>query len=131
MHLRGLTLVILVLSLGIGSTVTQVIAWATMLPAQFSESGSVEEAVRNTFDGKHACSLCKLADAQREAEESNSAPAGSKNQGSSMTLVLRLYQILVAEIYAPSGKFIPYWVTDERAEHISVLPEVPPPDCIC
>ena len=126
--MRGLLVVALVLSLGLGSTVLQVIAWATMLPAQFAETGSVTEAVSNTFDGEHACSMCEMADAQRELEQQNQSSAPAKKKSLASSLELQRYQISKLQVYPPSGQRLPVDHDGELAETLAVLPDLPPPD---
>lgn len=126
--MRGLLIVSIVLSIGMGSTVIQVIAWATMLPAQLAETGSVKQAVSNTFDGKHACSMCKIAEAQREAEQQGQLPAQGQKKGAAKSIDLQRYQIASLQVYPPSGDLIPVRREQERAQRVTTLPDVPPPD---
>lgn len=58
----------IVLFYGGGSVWLQGIAWLTMVPEQIVTSGSIEQGLKNTFNGKHACALCKAA-AQLRAQE--------------------------------------------------------------
>ena len=57
------------LACGLGSSLVQVFAWATMIPDQLEKTGDVMVAIENTFDGEHACSMCAMAAEMREAEQ--------------------------------------------------------------
>ena len=46
----------------------QTVAWTTML-ANNLRNGCLAEAVENTFDGKHPCSLCKQITAGKKSEK--------------------------------------------------------------
>ena len=69
------------LSCGLGPTFVQVIGWATMIPAELSKTGSVTQALENTFSGEHPCELCKLAEKLEIVESGDSeeeTPSPSK-----------------------------------------------------
>lgn len=66
---RHITALMLVLTLGLHWTVLQSVAWMGML-VNYSSTGSFEEALEKTFDGKHPCKLC-LAVAAGERSERN------------------------------------------------------------
>ena len=52
----------------------QAVAWTGMLVAR-TQQGSVEEAVRTTFDGDHPCSLCQVVEeGRRQQQENDPAP---------------------------------------------------------
>lgn len=60
---------------------TQIVAWSTMLPQQLLKTNSIEQAIENTFNGEHACALCKISEAQRkqgESQEEENAPTQVK-----------------------------------------------------
>ncbi len=44
------------------------VAWSRMIQ-QYSAEGSFESALKKTFDGKHACSLCKKIDLAKQQEK--------------------------------------------------------------
>ena len=72
---------ILVLSMclacGLGSSLVQVVAWATMIPDQLEKTGDVMTAIENTFSGGHACSMCEAAAQMRIAELDSEQKKGS------------------------------------------------------
>lgn len=63
-------LIVTALLAGIGGhwAILQSIAWATMLADNLQRS-SVIEAVSNTFDGEHPCSMCKAIKQGRTEEK--------------------------------------------------------------
>lgn len=58
----------LFVSLGGHLALLQTIAWGNMLVA-FSQTASIEEATRKTFDGEHPCPLCEVVKESRKHEE--------------------------------------------------------------
>jgi len=66
--------VALVLTTGAHWATLQVGAWVGMF-ARFSEEGSVGEAISKTFDGKHACRLCRWVKEGRAAENGKNEQA--------------------------------------------------------
>lgn len=70
----------LFLSAGGHWAMLQGVAWATMVH-DFSQTGSLTEAVEKTFDGRHPCPLCKkIASAQTQEvqQEGSKAPSTVK-----------------------------------------------------
>jgi hypothetical protein len=51
----------------------QTVAWSTML-AENLQSSSVSEAIQNTFDGNHPCSLCKQIAKGKQSEKKTEFP---------------------------------------------------------
>lgn len=51
----------MVLSYGGGSALLQGVAWATMLSKEMVTANSIEDGIRNTFDGSKSCSLCEAS----------------------------------------------------------------------
>jgi len=58
------------LSCGLGSSLVQLVAWAGMFTEEIEQTNSVTQALENTFDGEHKCSMCEIAAGIREAEQS-------------------------------------------------------------
>jgi len=50
----------------------QTMAWTKMI-ADFSQNGDLKSAITKTFDGSHACSLCKCIKAGKEKEKKQDA----------------------------------------------------------
>ena len=80
---RVLLLLVLLFCSGTGAVVIQTIGWVTMLPQQISETGSVKQAVENTFGGEHPCGLCKMAKKlnQTNGEAPHPTKSGEKDHG--------------------------------------------------
>lgn len=49
------------LSCSLGPVLVQIVGWATMIPKEFSQTNSLNEAIEKTFSGEHPCTFCKLA----------------------------------------------------------------------
>ena len=62
-----LLVAILSLTVGFHWTLLQSVAWVGMI-VEYSGQGSFQQAVANTFDGQHACPICKLVRAGKNAE---------------------------------------------------------------
>ena len=62
--------IVLALCLSIGAhwVVLQSVAWGTMV-AQYAQHVPLSQAVAQTFDGDHPCSLCKRISAARHSEK--------------------------------------------------------------
>ena len=59
---------LLILSLGLHWAVLQSVAWTTML-VERTQTASLAQAVRTTFDGQHTCKLCNAVAAGQHAEK--------------------------------------------------------------
>jgi hypothetical protein len=70
-------------SIGLHWIVLQSVAWTTMLAANLS-CGSLHDAVQQTFDGNHPCSLCKAIAKGRQSEKKADFP----NPGKKLDVVL-------------------------------------------
>ena len=69
--LKIIAVIILTLSLGLHWALLQSVAWAGMM-VTFSQEGSIASAIEKTFNGKHACKLCRVVRAGCSQEK---APA--------------------------------------------------------
>lgn len=58
----------IILGMGAHWAILQSVAWTGML-VSYSRQGSFKEALQNTFDGRHACELCKFVKAGRQSEQ--------------------------------------------------------------
>ena len=67
--LKCLILIGALISCGLGAAFVQTIGWATMIRAELSKTGSVAEAIENTFDGKKPCQFCTMAAELQQSEE--------------------------------------------------------------
>lgn len=121
----------LVLSLGVGTTVIQVIGWATMIPTQLAETGSITEAVENTFDGNHACPMCEIAAAKREVETEDPAspdqPQPDKKKAKS---AYTLCSFSSFPVYTPERSSFSFPENSPYLSGQSASPDTPPPQLL-
>ncbi len=78
MLLKSILVIAILLSCGLGSSLVQIVAWATMIPDQLDKTGNIVAAIENTFDGNHPCPMCKLAAELRPAEQEPEQPGSDK-----------------------------------------------------
>ncbi|MBL9137530.1 MAG: hypothetical protein JNK85_16780 [Verrucomicrobiales bacterium] len=69
----------LALSMGLDWAALQAVAWTRML-AGFSQSMPIGQAITQTLDGLHPCTLCLAIRRGREAERKTSSPITLENQ---------------------------------------------------
>ena len=75
---RWLVVSALCISVGGPWLALQSIAWGVMI-AKYSQSGTIAQAVAQTFDGQHACSLCQgIAKAQQSEKKREAQSLPSK-----------------------------------------------------
>lgn len=124
-------MVLLILSLGVGSIIIQVLGWATMLPAQLAQTGSVSQAVENTFDGEHACPMCKIASAKRETEQQQSpdAPA-QKDQKVKEKQPFITFSIEASKTFSQLQHTFPALSDDLAQRSYGHHPDTPPPQAL-
>lgn len=69
----GKLLVALALAFSLGAhwSLLQVVAWVNMT-VTYSQDATLGEAIEKTFDGKHACQLCKLVTEGKQKEQKQS-----------------------------------------------------------
>ena len=72
-------------SIGLHTVVIQTTAWVSMLVQYSMETGSVVQAVADTFDGEHGCPLCALA---KKTQQSPSDDKQAPEPGSDLKLHL-------------------------------------------
>jgi hypothetical protein len=85
----------------------------------YSQDGTVGEALAKTLDGKHPCALCKAIAAGKKSEKKSEFPAGGKKFEFS-------YSATVIVFSAPTR----FWKTgglEERARSLNHAPPAPPP----
>ena len=117
---RGLVL-LLCLTLGFQWALLQGIAWTGMF-IDFASEGSVIEAVEKTFDGQHACALCKKV---KEGSRDSSQKKTSQNDltGKSLNAVLVGHLVLIP----PAAETMFFAALDVALVHRNGTPEPPPP----
>ncbi len=95
--------VIALLGSGDSGAMLQLCAWAGMLPSYFVQTGSVQQALSQTFDGDHPCPMCKAVSALKEQEEKNQ-PA--PNNDRSLKIKLPQWSIQLDNHHLTSAKQI-------------------------
>lgn len=112
----GLTLALL---LGWNSTVLQGLAWCSMV-VTYGQQAPLKTAVAWTFDGRHPCQLCRLAQKTASSEQQpKSIPTASKVEG----VVPMLSEVAVPRVPVPLPAFAHALVPPSR----TLRPVVPPP----
>jgi hypothetical protein len=105
-------------SLGLHWGFLQSVAWVGMV-VNYSQEGTVGEALAKTLDGKHPCALCKAIAKGKQTEKKSEFPAGGKKFEFS-------YSATVFVFSAPTH----FWKAggpEERAYSLNHAPAVPPP----
>jgi len=114
----------LMVSIGLHTVVIQSAAWAGMLVSYSLKSGSVVQAVSETFDGEHPCELCKLAQQQADKEPADDKQAPKVDGKLKVHLIAEVIPAVV--ISAPP----PLVFTAAAEVRLCVLqhtPDTPPP----
>jgi hypothetical protein len=105
-------------SIGLHWAVFQSVAWFGMV-ISYSQRGPLTEALSQTFDGKHPCSLCnKIAEAKKGQPKSERQFEGKK---------LECVDLRRPNPNLPAPSFACQHSTDTEAPLLSVRPPVPPP----
>jgi hypothetical protein len=110
--------VALACSIGLHWGFLQSVAWVGMV-VNYSQEGTVGEALAKTLDGKHPCALCKAIAKGKQTEKKSEFPAGGKKFEFS-------YSATVFVFSAPTH----FWKgsgLEERAYSLNHAPPVPPP----
>lgn len=108
--------------------VLQMVAWSKML-AQYGEERGLAAAVQETFDGKHACSMCKKIAAGREEEREKKSPVSAQPQENSAKWIGMSFETIV-----PTPRWRELTPSVRRTNplmHVSqwdAQPPVPPPE---
>ena len=108
-------------SIGLHWGFLQSVAWVGMV-VNYSQDGTVGEALAKTLDGKHPCALCKAIAKGKQTEKKSEFPAGGKKFEFS-------YSATVFVFSAPTH----FWKAsglEERADSLNHAPPVPPPKLI-
>ncbi|HEV2247330.1 MAG TPA: hypothetical protein VGW37_11815 [Terriglobia bacterium] len=105
-------------SIGLHWGFLQSVAWMGMV-VNYSQNGSVSEALAKTFDGKHPCALCKAISTAKKSEKKSEFPATGKKFEFSYSRTLFVFS-------APTY----FWMAgavEENADLLNHSPPVPPP----
>ena len=112
----------LCLALGLQWALLQGIAWTGMF-ISFAREGSVIEAVEKTFDGQHACELCKKV--KEGPQDSNNSGSSTQEEGAGKGLAAVLTSTVV--LVPPAGDTISFAMTRGMMVKRNEMPETPPP----
>jgi hypothetical protein len=96
----------------------QSVAWTTML-AENLQSTNWEQAVEQTFDGKHPCCLCKQIAAAKKSEKKSDVQVEIKK--------LDYSYINFEFVFCPPSHFYEISAADDAALSLTRAPSVPPP----
>ena len=110
----------LVFTIGAHWAILQTVAWAGML-LTYSQDASFESAVKNTFDGRHPCKLCKVVASGKASEKKQQTRKSiSKIDVFLLPKSIESFPVL-SFLMLPQST--PFW--DQTAEP----PLTPPPRC--
>jgi hypothetical protein len=108
-------------SIGLHWGFLQAVAWVGML-VNYSQDGTVGEAVAKTFDGKHPCALCKAIAAGKKSEKKSEFPITGKKYEFSYSATAFVFSA-PTHFWEESG-------LEVRADSLSHSPPVPPPKIV-
>ena len=122
-----LILVILTaLSVGLQWGVVQVVGWIGMT-WEFSQSETLSDALKMTFDGQHPCELCKLVAQEGPLADTDGKQAPEKQ--SDLKPLTATHWLDENSFYGPSAQPCVWFVYDCDARSTRDRPPVPPPRC--
>ena len=100
-----------------------------MIPTKYVESGSMSQAIDETFSGDYPCKMCELAARKRVAEQnplSPTAPSSEKKSDKSQKLIIFSKKMIC--IYPPKLDGFPRSGDTFELSSLASSPETPPPD---
>jgi hypothetical protein len=118
---RAVTIFSLCCAIGLHWVTLQSIAWTSMI-IDYSKRGTLCQAIAQTFDGAHPCSLCRMVNKANSTEKKSDL----------QVLMPKIDMICVsrtASLLRPSIPF-EYTVRDFCSSQIGRSPPVPPPRSI-
>lgn len=121
-HAQRGTVLLLCLALGLQWALLQGIAWTGMF-ISFAREGSVIEAVEKTFDGQHACALCKKV--KEGTQDSNNT--SSSTQEDDATKGLHAVLVSPTVLIPPAEEILSFAPLCEVLISRDGMPEPPPP----
>jgi hypothetical protein len=115
---RAVTICALCCAIGLQWVALQSIAWTAMI-VDYSKRGSLCEAIKQTFDGAHPCSLCRIVNRGKTTDKKSDP----------QLLTPKIDMICVWRANSSLRPFIPfeYTVRDFWSFQIGRSPPVPPP----
>jgi hypothetical protein len=99
---RPVVALVLVLCVGLHWPLLQSVAWMSMIVSYSREAG-FEQAISNTFDGKHPCKICKLVQEGKKAEQHQAHAAFLKKEQAACFFSSELF--IGADMPAPHTPF--------------------------
>jgi hypothetical protein len=115
---RGVTIVALCCAIGLQWLTLQSVAWTAML-IDYSKRAPLCQAISQTFDGAHPCSLCRAVNAGKNSEKKSDLQ--SPTSKIDMICVSRTTSLLQTFVT------IEYAARDFPSSLIRRSPPVPPP----
>jgi hypothetical protein len=115
---RAVTIYALCCAIGLHWIALQSIAWTAMI-VDYSKRGSLCEAIAQTFDGAHPCSLCRIVEKGKTSEKKSD----SQLVGSKIDMICTQRAITLVR---PSA-YVDYLPGDFSLFQIGESPPVPPP----
>jgi hypothetical protein len=115
---RALTICALCCAIGLQWVALQSLAWTSMI-INYSKHGSLCDAIAQTFDGAHPCSLCHIVDKGKTAEK--------KSELQLLTPKIDMICTKRAIIIVRSFACVECVADDFSAFEIGESPPVPPP----
>jgi hypothetical protein len=115
---RAITIFALCCAIGLQWLALQSIAWTAMI-VDYSKNASLCQAIAETLDGAHPCSLCKIVNRGKTAEKKSDLQSPTP----------KIDMICVWRTASSLRPFIPfeYTVRDSGSSQIGRSPPVPPP----
>jgi hypothetical protein len=115
---RGVTIVALCCAIGLQWLALQSIAWTTMI-IDYSKRAPLCQAITQTFDGAHPCSLCHAVNAGKNSEKKSDLQSPAT----------KIDMICVSRNASSIRPFISfeYAMRDFSSSSIRRSPPVPPP----
>jgi hypothetical protein len=115
---RIATILALCCAIGLHWIALQSFAWTTMI-IDYSKRAPLRQAVTQTFDGAHPCSLCHAVNTGKNSEK--------KSDLQSPAPKIDMIYVACATRLIPSFKFFEYAVDNFSFSEVGQPPLVPPP----
>ena len=115
---RALTVLALCCAIGLHWMALQSLAWTTMI-IDYSKRAPLCQAITQTFDGAHPCSLCRAVNAGKNSQKKSDLQAPTP----------KIDMISVRQMAAMLRPFVPfeYAAGDFSFDNVGHSPPVPPP----
>jgi hypothetical protein len=114
---RIVTIFALCCAIGLHWIALQSLAWTTMI-IDYSKRAPLRQAISQTFDGAHPCSLCHGVNKGKNSEKSDLQSPAPK---------IDMIYVACAIRFAPPFRLFEYALDNFPLSHIGQSPLVPPP----